>query len=121
MPAYIGSHACMFFLMYIVASFLELGPILLAEKGVQFFLTERLSQDPLESYFGEQRSRGHRNTNPNVQQFSINANILRVSSGLSRKVRGNVRGWERELATSRSSSSLNPDPLRKRRTRARSL
>ena len=48
-------------------------------------LTERFSQDPIESYFGDQRSRGHRNTNPNVQQFNQATNILRISSGLSKK------------------------------------
>ena len=82
-----------------MASFLEVGPTLLATKGVKFLFTERFSQDPVESYFGDQRSRGHRNTNPNAQQFSTTANILRVSSGLSMKERGNVRGRERDTAT----------------------
>ena len=87
---------------YIVASFLEVGPILLS-KGIKFLLMECFSQDPVESYFGEQRSRGHRNTNPNVSQFSTTANILCVSSGLSRKERGNVRGKERDTATTSTS------------------
>ena len=82
-----------------MTSFLEVDPILLDDKDVKFLLTERFSQDPIESYFGDQRSRGHRNTNPNVQQFSKTANILRVSSGLSKKERGNVRGRERDITT----------------------
>ena len=94
---------------YIVTSFLEVGPILLTNKDVKFLLTERFSQDPVESYFGDQRSRDHRNTNPNAPQFSTTANILRVSSGLSRKERGNVRGRERDTAATSTSA------LRKRK------
>ena len=82
---------------------------MLLTNGMKFVQTERFSQDPVESYFGEQRSRGHRNTNPNAPQFSTTANILRVSSGLSRKERGNVRGRERDTATTSTST------LRKRK------
>lgn len=86
----------------IVTSFLEVGPILLATPEVKFLLTERFCQDPLESYFGDQRSRGRRSANPNVQQFGITANILRVSGGpgLSKVERGNVRGREKDVPTS---------------------
>ena len=94
-------HVCLMniIVLFLVTSFLEVGPILLEDQSVQFLLTERFSQDAVESYFGDQRSRGHRNTNPNIQQFSITANILRVSTGLSRKERGNVRGRKRDATT----------------------
>ena len=70
--------------------------MLLSDTNVKFLLTEHFCQDALESYFGEQRSRGGRSVNPNVQQFCTIANVLRVSGGLSAKERGNVRGREVE-------------------------
>ena len=79
-----------------VTSFLEVGPLLLADKNMKFILTERFTQDSLESFFGDQRSRGHRNTNPTIQQYSINTNILRVSGGLSQQERGNTRGRKKD-------------------------
>ena len=95
-------QSCVLFFS-LVASFLEVGPILLT-NNMKFVLTERFSKDPVESYFGEQRSRGHRNTNPNAPQFSTTANILLVSSGLSRKERGNVRGRGSNTATTSTST-----------------
>ena len=59
-----------------MTSFLEFGSALLAAKDVKFLLTECFTQDPIESFFDDQRSRGHWNTNPTVQQYSINTNIL---------------------------------------------
>ena len=49
-------HVCDF-LLFLVTSFLKVGPTLLASNGVKFLLTEQFSQDPTESYFGNQRSR----------------------------------------------------------------
>ena len=89
-------------LLYIVTSFLEFA------KDVKFLLTEHFTQDPIESFFGDQRSRGRWNTNPTVQQYSINTNILRVSSGLSRIERGNTRGKERDT------TAISTTTLRKR-------
>jgi hypothetical protein len=101
----------------IVTSFLEVGPALLVKKDVKFFLTGRISQDPLESYFGDQRSRGHRNTNPTLQQFGVTANILRVSSGLSKKERGNVRGLGRTI-NSHSNTHMSLRKRKQKRTRS---
>ena len=64
-----------------MTSFLELGPVLLSDANVKFLLTERFCQDALESYFGEQRSRGGRSVNPNVQQFCTIANVLHSKKG----------------------------------------
>ena len=90
-------------LLYIVTSFLEFA------KDVKFLLTEHFTQDPIELFFGDQRSRGRWNTNPTVQQYSINTNILRVSSGLSRIERGNTRGKERDT------TAISTTTLRKRK------
>ncbi len=41
-----------------------------------YVLSERISQDPLENYFGQQRARGGRNENPSIQQCIHNAAAL---------------------------------------------
>ena len=70
---------------------------------VTTFLSERLSQDPLEKFFGCQRQRGGTNENPNMQQFCKNTQALRViNSSCAHVARGNCRGrketinWEKE-------------------------
>ena len=51
---------------------------LLAHGNDLFLLSERISQDPLENFFGQQHTRGGRNENPTVQQCSYNAAALKV-------------------------------------------
>ena len=60
--------------------------------GVIVFLSNRLCQDPLEGFFGQQRQRGKVNENPSVQQFVENTRALRVINGACSQVRGNCRG-----------------------------
>ena len=61
--------------------------------GVKFFLSERISQDPLENFFGCQRQRGRTGENPNVQQFCKNTQALRVMNSVCGNVpKGNCRG-----------------------------
>ena len=43
--------------------------IFLKIPGVKYFLSEKLCQDPLESFFGNQRMHGGSNDNPNVATF----------------------------------------------------
>ncbi|XP_064619457.1 uncharacterized protein LOC135482905 [Lineus longissimus] len=62
-----------------VKSFVALARDLLMLPGVTFFLSEKLSQDPLEEYFSQQRGIGGRCDNPNVQQFSNNALKIQVA------------------------------------------
>ena len=57
-----------FFCTTTVRSFVEITKYLLSEGKDLFILSERVSQDPLENYFGKQRARGGRNENPTVQQ-----------------------------------------------------
>ena len=55
--------------LFAVKSFIELTKCLLSTAGDDvMFLSERVSQDPLENYFGQLRARGGRNENPTVQQ-----------------------------------------------------
>lgn len=78
----------------IVKSFVEMTKDLFpaSQDPVQklYFLSERISQDPLENYFGQQRARGGRNENPNLQQCVHNAAALRVQKSMALEpVRGN--------------------------------
>ena len=44
--------------------------------GVKFLLSERLSQDPLGSFFGKQRMRGGYSDNPSVRDFLYGTSSL---------------------------------------------
>lgn len=58
--------------------------------GVKYFLSEKLCQDPLESYFGHQRVHGGSNDNPNVASFLQNSVSIRSQrSVLLQPLRGN--------------------------------
>lgn len=72
---------------------MELVPYILKIPGVNFFLSERLSQDPLEKFFGCQRQRGRTNENPSCADFLKNTQALRVVNSVAGHVpRGNCRG-----------------------------
>lgn len=82
---------------------MDLVRYLFTIPGVTSFLSEKLSQDPLEKFFGCQRQRGGTSENPNVQQFCKNSQALRVVNSVCGHVpRGNCRGhkesinWEQE-------------------------
>ena len=47
-------------------------------KGVTCFLSGKLSQDPLEKFFGCQRQKGRANENPTASEFLKNSQSLRV-------------------------------------------
>ena len=50
-------------------SFIELVQYLFTLLEVTRFLSEKISQDLLEKYFGHQQQRGKVNENPNVSQL----------------------------------------------------
>ena len=57
-----------------------------------FLLSERLSQDPIENYFGMQRARGGRSDNPSIKECLQNAVAIRAQRSLELDpVRGNCR------------------------------
>ena len=67
-----------------------MAPCLLSIPGVQFILSEKLCQDPLESFFSKQRAAGGRCDNPSVHQFCHNTISLRLQgSAALEPVRGN--------------------------------
>ena len=50
-----------------VLSFIDLAKYLFSLQGVKSFLSEHISQDPLEKFFGMQRQRGRAHENPNTR------------------------------------------------------
>ena len=76
-----------------VKSFLELVRYLFTIPGVKFFLSEQISQDLLENFFGDQRQMGGASENPNVQDFCKNTQALWVTNLVCGSVpRGNCSG-----------------------------
>lgn len=67
----------------VVHSFLELIPIIFKIPGFVCFMTEKLSQDPLERFFGCQRQQGKTNDNPKVHEFLSNTQLLRVIDSIN--------------------------------------
>ncbi len=59
------------------------------EESELFLLSEKISQDPVENYFGKQRARGGRNENPTLKQCAA-ALCVQKSLALD-PVRGNCR------------------------------
>ena len=79
-----------------VHSAIELTKYLL-QQNVPYVLTERFCQDPLENYFGRQRSLGRRKNNPSLRDFGYNDNTIR-SAKLFRPIAGNCRNDDPTLA-----------------------
>ncbi len=119
----IGTHAnniscivqCIIFVMCLIAvySFLDLIKFIFTIPGVKSFLSERISQDPLEQFFGRQRQRGGVNENPTCQQFIHNNSALRMVNSIKIDThKGNVG---RQEPTCNKSLHVSSEPLPKRR------
>ena len=63
----------------------------LLNEGMEYVLTERFCQDPVEEYFGNQRKLGRRSDNPDIKTFGYNSNTIRVQRAVSCQS-GNTRG-----------------------------
>ncbi len=94
---------------YTVYSFVEMTRYLLKQKPGLFILSERFNQDPLESFFGQQRARGGRCDNPNVKRFLENSQAIRVQRSLAIGSSRNVKKRKAPLDIEELSK-----PLRKR-------
>ena len=78
-------------------------------RGMEFVLTERFNQDPIEQHFGLHRSSCGANTNPNLQEFNNSMVKLRtVGSQVVAPFRGNT-------ARKLDYQAVNDTPLRKRK------
>ena len=84
----------------VVSSFTEFLPYIFKIKEVTCFLSEKLSQDPLEKFFGCQRQKGRANENPTAGEFLKNTQSLRVINSINIKEvtgqLGNCRGTKRK-------------------------
>ena len=63
----------------------------LLSNNVKYVLSERFSQDPLENYFGRQRSMGSRRDNPNARVFGYQDNTIRNSKSFKPIKTGNCK------------------------------
>ena len=79
-----------------VHSSIELIKYLLSQN-IPYVMTERFCQDPLENYFGRQRSMGHRKDNPSLRDFGYNDNTIRTTK-LFRPIAGNCRNDDPQIA-----------------------
>ena len=74
---------------------------------VKAFLSNKLCQDLLEKFFGQQRQRGRVNENPSANDFIKNSQALRVVNGICSNIKGNCcAGNTEEL----SSDDMGPLP-----------
>ena len=94
-------------------SFVEITKFLLPEEeSDRFFLSERISQDPLENYFGQLRARGGQNEISTLQQCVHSANAIHVQKSQALDpVRGNS-SQKRDCKTPPIDST--PSPKRRR-------
>ena len=63
----------------------------LLNEGMEYVLTNRFCQDPVEEYFGCQRQIGRRSDNPDLQKFGYGTNTIRIQKYVS-SPSGNTRG-----------------------------
>lgn len=98
-------------LVMTVNAFVEVCQYLL-QNGVQFVLSNKLCQDPLEEHFGRHRYMGRTADNPNLQQFGHQENRLRLQRSLSLMIspKGNVKG-----TTDKRQPQVTVSPLNKKR------
>ena len=100
-----------------VHSFIEMAEYLFKQPRVQYLFSERLTQDPLECFFGKQRACGGRNENPSARQFLDNTVSLRVQgSAALDPVRGNCR--KRKRIKKNTQFVIDETPLPKRRRKS---
>ena len=90
-----------------VNAVIEIRKFLLPE-GMEYVLTERFSQDPVEEYFGSQRKLGRRNDNPDICTFGYNDNTIRVQRTISCNSGNNTRGRQDKC---RAWEQVTDDPL----------
>ena len=95
---------------------MELTRYVFKIPGVELFLSEKLSQDPLEKFFGLQRQRGGVADDPTVATFIKSTNALRVINTTCCNVsRGNCRGKLKKRMYTADKENTESDPLPKRR------
>lgn len=104
------SHQTYKGLVMTVKAFVEATKYLLTH-GVEFVLSNKFCQDPLEQHFGRHRCLGRTNDNPTVHQFGYHETLLRQGRSLSLMLQpgGNVRNGEKVPVV------VTDSPLKKKR------
>ena len=100
-------------------SFVELTRKLLSDPVLEgkYVLSEHFSQDPLENYFGQQRSSGGWCQNPTISACLTSAQSLRVQGSMAMlPVRGNSSRKRRIL---HDANIIDDTPLPKRKRKKR--
>ena len=77
---------------FTVKSFIELVKFAFTIPDVTIMYSNKLCQDCLENFFGQQRQRGGTHENPNASQCLKNTQALRVINSTCGTIRGNCRG-----------------------------
>ena len=99
---------------YVALSFVELVDYLFDVPGVKYILSERLCQDPLESFFGKQRMRNGYGDNPTVQSFMKGTVSLRIQGSVATNpARANCRRGKKRNPLAPVDNT--PIPKRKRK------
>ena len=96
---------------------MEMTKYLLSQPGSDqlFFLSERICQDPLENYFGQQHSRGGRCDNPSIQESLRSAVAIRAQHSLKLDlVQGNCRRKKHVIDSEADTIDNSPLPKRRR-------
>ena len=71
--------------------------MVLEKYGVEFFLSDKLNQDPAEEHFGRIRGAGGSSENPTLEQYGYrNRKIVVAKSEMIQTTKGNTRGRVRE-------------------------
>ena len=83
----------------------------LIDEGMDYVLTERFCQDPVEEHFGNQRKMGRRSDNPDLKTFGYNENTIRIQRTVSHTP-GNTRG---RFDKKRAQEEVTNDPVSKRK------
>lgn len=66
----------------------------LSSEGVGYMLTNKLSQDPLERFFGNIRSYGGHEDHPTIVNFSYIFRLLTIYAPMKAAIKGNVEDHE---------------------------
>ena len=86
-----------------------------SEDGVDYVLSDKLNQDPLEEHFGKQRVRGGSNENRSLKEYMDNERKLLVAkSEMIRLMRGNTRGRQEEQTIDITDDRLLPKRKKKK-------
>ena len=87
------------------------------EDGVNYFLSDKLNQDPIEEHFGRHRGAIGGSDNPTLEQYSNTERKLQVAKDdMIRVLHGNTRGKKgKSIKLVPSAEPALPLPKRKRK------